>query len=94
MKTIAVHQDQTVDPIAKAKDLPHSAPPESDHESQTWRAVAKDRAYYDHPENPRQKFGLNINDQANSQSSPKDYIRTHSRFYHAEDPAGRLNADS
>ncbi len=94
MKTVALHQDQTLDPIAKAKDMPHSAPPESEHERQTKAAVAKDRANYEHPENPRQKFGHNINDQAYSQSSSRDYIRTHSKFFHAENPDDRLNADS
>lgn len=93
MKSIASDQDQTTDPIAKAKDMPHTAPPESEHEVQTKAAVAQDRANYEHPENPRQKFGHNINDQAYSQSSTKDYVRTHSTFYHAENPDSTLNRD-
>lgn len=84
MESTVLNQDQTIDPIAKAKDMPHTAPPESEHEIQTKAAVARDRERYEHPENPRQKFGHNINDQAYSQSSAKDYIRTHSRFFHAE----------
>jgi hypothetical protein len=55
------------------------------HEKQTKRAVEKDRAFYDNPENPGKKF--NLNDQAYSQSSPQDFVETHSKFHHADEPA-------
>lgn len=43
--------------------------------------LAKERAYYDSPNNPGRY--LPINDQAMSQSSAKNYIKTTSAFHHA-----------
>lgn len=53
------------------------------HAREMHEAVEKDRAFYDSPENPGRDY--NINDQAYSQTSPKDFVRTHSRFHHADD---------
>ena len=51
--------------------VPHSA-----HEK-----LIKEREYYDSPTNPGRN--LRINDQAMSQSSAKNYIKTTSAFHHA-----------
>ncbi len=57
--------------------VPHSA-----HEK-----LVKERAYYDSPRNPGRN--LRINDQAMSQSSPKNYIKTTSAFHHANEFASK-----
>ena len=53
--------------------VPHSA-----HEK-----LVKERAYYDSPANPGRN--LRINDQAMSQSSAKNYIKTTSAFHHSDE---------
>ena len=53
--------------------VPHSA-----HEK-----LVKERAYYDSPLNPGRN--LRINDQAMSQSSAKNYIKTTSAFHHSNE---------
>lgn len=44
--------------------------------------VAKEREYYDDKENPARNY--NINDQAFSQSSPEDFVKTTSGFTHSD----------
>lgn len=51
------------------------------HEKEMKDAVEKDREFYESPENPGRRF--NQNDQAYSQSSPKDFVETHSKFLHS-----------
>ncbi|NUY82169.1 hypothetical protein HUK80_14790 [Flavobacterium sp. MAH-1] len=53
------------------------------HAAQMHEAVGKDRAFYESPENPGRKF--NVNDQAYSQTSPEDFVKTHSKFHHNDD---------
>lgn len=53
------------------------------HAAQMHVAVEKDRAFYDSPENPGRKF--NVNDQAYSQTSREDFVKTHSKFHHSDD---------
>lgn len=55
--------------------------------------LRKEREYYDSPDNPAQKF--NLNDQAYSQSSAKNFITTVSAFHHADqaDDKGQYSAD-
>lgn len=48
--------------------------------------VAKEREYYDAKENPARKY--NINDQAFSQSSPENFIKTTSGFTHSDGTKG------
>jgi|GEM_PF-2855485 len=53
------------------------------HAAQMQDAVAKDRKFYESPENPGKEY--NINDQAYSQTNPKDFVKTHSKFHHNDD---------
>ena len=62
------------------------------HSSEMKQAVAEDRQNYEDPENPRQKYALNINDQASSQSSSEDYVKTHSKFLHANEQSSEDKA--
>lgn len=52
-----------------------------EHEMEMKAAVEKDREFYDSPENPGKNY--NINDQAYSQSSPEDFVKTTSAFHSA-----------
>jgi len=53
------------------------------HAEHMHKAVEKDRAFYDSPQNPGRNF--NQNDQAYSQTSPHDFVKTHSKFHHSDD---------
>ncbi|NMH27980.1 hypothetical protein [Flavobacterium silvaticum] len=62
------------------------------HEQQMREAVKHDREFYDDPKNPGKEF--NVNDQAYSQSSPEDFVRTNSKFKHSDDYVENLNPDN
>lgn len=68
----------------------HDQNPE--HEKKMKEAVAHDREFYEDPENPGHKF--NLNDQAYSQSSPKDFVKTHSKFHHSDDSVPNLDPEN
>ncbi|RZJ70524.1 hypothetical protein [Flavobacterium sp.] len=53
------------------------------HAEEMKKAVEKDRAFYESPENPGKE--INQNDQAYSQSTPRDFVKTHSKFHHKDD---------
>lgn len=61
------------------------------HAQQMQKAVAKDRAFYESPDNPGRDF--NQNDQAYSQTRPEDFVRTHSRFHHSDDTIENYNPE-
>jgi len=61
------------------------------HALETREAVEKDRDFYESPENPGRDF--NINDQAYSQTSPEEFVKTHSKFHHKDDTIENLNPE-
>ncbi|RYG50575.1 MAG: hypothetical protein EOO01_10415 [Chitinophagaceae bacterium] len=64
---------------------------EKDKEALMQSQVEKDRDFYESPQNPGKDF--NINDQAHSQSSQKDFVKTTSKFHHADDSVENLDPE-
>lgn len=62
------------------------------HAQEMKKAVQRDRMFYESPDNPGRD--LNQNDQAYLQSTSDDFVKTHSKFHHADDEIQDLNPDN
>jgi hypothetical protein len=61
------------------------------HAREMKEAEQKDRAFYDSPENPGRDF--NLNDQAYSQTTPEEFVKTHSKFHRNDDTVQDLDPE-